>query len=638
MLLQLEDVNKIYGEKLVLSHVSLTIEDHDRVGLVGVNGCGKTTLLRLITGREDPDHLVETDGKIMLRAQTRIGYLQQMGGLDSEKSVIDEMRGVFADLLEARERMRVLEEKMQEDMEKYAEEYHRLLSWFEVREGYQIDVKIERILRGMGFEPAQYTRQIASFSGGEKTRLAIAKLLLEEPNLLILDEPTNHLDFKTVMWLEDYLKDYRGALLLVSHDRYFLDRLCTSICEIERSKLTRYKGNYTTFTQLKAESVARQWKEYTMQQAQIAKLEDYVARNSVRASTAKSAQSRAKQLDKIERIEKPFGDQKQAKLNFTYALEPPEEVLQVRDLTIRVGEGEKEKTLCRDVNFTVRRGEKWGIIGDNGVGKSTLLRAIQGKTPYEGRIRLAGGVTLSCFEQEGGNLHPEKSVIDEIHDRVPSWTQGDVRSLLGKVRITGDNVFKRVGVLSGGERAKLCFAIMMLEHGNVLILDEPTNHLDIAMKEVIESTLVEFTGTVICVSHDRYFLDRVADHILSIDGGTVKTMKGNFSSWATAQKVSNVPEEKVDSVPKKANNGANSLHRSKEERARTAQLRNKVRACEKQLDALQVQLDTLTEELSSEEVARDYTLMQEKCLRCDEVRQQMDEILDQMIALEEEMG
>ena len=431
MLLRMTDINKFYNGNQVLSHVSLTVEDHDRIGLVGVNGCGKSTLLRILTEQELPDHLVEGDGEIARSAKTSIGYLEQMGGLDRESTVWEEMRSVFRPLLETQERMHQLEEAMQSGDMAGAEEYHRLQTWFENNGGYQIDVKIRTVLNGMGFTQETYSRIISGFSGGEKTRLAIARLLLEEPNLLILDEPTNHLDFKTVMWLEDYLKDYQGALLLVSHDRYFLDRLCTSVCEIERGRLTRYKGNYTTFTQLKEAAVARQWKEYEMQQKEIAKLEDYVARNLTRASTAKSAQSRVKQLEKMERIEKPLVSRKQARVEFTYEMDPPQEVLKVQDIDISVGEGTERKTLLPDVSFEVRRGEKWGIIGDNGIGKSTLLKILQNKLPHQGKVRWTSNVKISYFEQESTNLHPTKSVMQEIHDRVPSWTDLEVRNLLG---------------------------------------------------------------------------------------------------------------------------------------------------------------------------------------------------------------
>ena len=634
MLLRLNDINKFYHGNQVLSHVSLTVEDQDRIGLVGVNGCGKSTLLRILTGQELPDHIVEGDGEVAVSGKTTIGYLEQMGGLEKDSTVWEEMRSVFRPLLETQERMHQLEAAMQEGDLSGADEYHRLQTWFEDNDGYQIDVKIRTVLNGMGFAPDTYDRVISGFSGGEKTRLAIA------PNLLILDEPTNHLDFQTVMWLEDYLKDYKGALLLVSHDRYFLDRLCTSVCEIERGKLTRYKGNYTAFTQLKEAAVARQWKEYEMQQKEIAKLEDYVARNLTRASTAKSAQSRVKQLEKMERIEKPPAAQKQARIQFTYEADPPVELLKVQGIDISVGEGTARKTLLPELSFEVRRGEKWGIIGENGIGKSTLLKIIQGKLPHLGKVRWTSNVKISYFEQESTNLHPAKSVMQEIHDRVPSWTDLEVRKLLGQVRLTGENVFKPVGVLSGGERAKVCFAVMMLEHGNVLILDEPTNHLDIAMKEVIEDAMETFGGTILFVSHDRYLLDRVADHILELKADGAFVYQGGFSAWRDAQQKASAAEaaaaaETQEPRPPK---GEKPAYRSKKQRSQQAKFRADLRSLEQNLDRMQEELDQLTAELADEAVCSDYQLMQEKCARMEELRVAMDETMEKMIELEDALS
>ena len=640
MLLRLNDINKFYHGNQVLSHVSLTVEDQDRIGLVGVNGCGKSTLLRILTGQELPDHIVEGDGEVAVSGKTTIGYLEQMGGLEKDSTVWEEMRSVFRPLLETQERMHQLEAAMQDGDLSGADEYHRLQTWFEDNDGYQIDVKIRTVLNGMGFAPDTYDRVISGFSGGEKTRLAIAQLLLEAPNLLILDEPTNHLDFQTVMWLEDYLKDYKGALLLVSHDRYFLDRLCTSVCEIERGKLTRYKGNYTAFTQLKEAAVARQWKEYEMQQKEIAKLEDYVARNLTRASTAKSAQSRVKQLEKMERIEKPPAAQKQARIQFTYEADPPVELLKVQGIDISVGEGAARKTLLPELSFEVRRGEKWGIIGENGIGKSTLLKIIQGKLPHLGKVRWTSNVKISYFEQESTNLHPAKSVMQEIHDRVPSWTDLEIRKLLGQVRLTGENVFKPVGVLSGGERAKVCFAVMMLEHGNVLILDEPTNHLDIAMKEVIEDAMETFGGTILFVSHDRYLLDRVADHILELKADGASVYQGGFSAWRDAQQKASAAEaaaaaETQEPRPPK---GEKPAYRSKKQRSQQAKFRADLRSLEQNLDRMQEELDQLTAELADEAVCSDYQLMQEKCARMEELRVAMDETMEKMIELEDALS
>ncbi|MGN0585482.1 MAG: ABC-F family ATP-binding cassette domain-containing protein [Ruminococcus sp.] len=637
ILIRLNDVNKIYNGNPVLSHIDLTIEDRDRIGLIGVNGCGKSTLLKLITKQILPDHLTEDDGEIVYSGKTTVGYLEQMSGLDRESTVWAEMRGVFSELLAAEEKMNSLAKELESGNDRAGEEYHRLQSWFESNDGYRIDVRIKTVLNGMGFGEECYDRIISGFSGGEKTRLAIAKLLLEEPNLLILDEPTNHLDFKTVMWLEDYLKDYRGALLIVSHDRYFLDRLCTSVCEIERTRLTRYKGNYTAFTSLKEAAVARQMKEYEMQQKEIAKLEDYIARNQTRASTAKSAQSRMKQLDKIERIEKPLTYHKQARVRFEYEIDPPQQLLQVQDIDISVGEGSSRKTLVESLSFEVRRGEKWGIIGDNGIGKSTLLKELQGILPHKGRVRWTSNVKRSYFEQESTNLTPSKTIMQEIHDRVPTWTDLQVRSLLGQVRITGEDVYKQIGVISGGERAKVCFAVMMLERGNVLILDEPTNHLDISMKEVIEDALMDFGGTLLFVSHDRYLLDKVADHILEITADGIKVYNGGFTGWLEAQQ----QEQKAlnESVREKSvDNSEKPAYRSKQQRAAEAKMRARKRELEKLCDELQEELDRLTEETATEEVYSNFELMQEKCSRMEEIRQQTDEALEELILLEDELG
>ena len=639
MLLQLTDVNKIYNGIPLLKHISLTIEDRDRIGLIGVNGCGKSTLLKLITEKILPDHMQEGDGEITRSSHTTIGYLEQMGGLEKEQTVWHEMHNVFQPLLDAQARMRELETELASGSETAAEEYHRLQTYFEGNDGYQIDVKIKMVLNGMGFGADTYDRLISSFSGGEKTRLAIAKLLLEEPTLLILDEPTNHLDFKTVMWLEDYLKDYKGALLLVSHDRYFLNRLCTSICEIEHGVLTRYKGDYSAYTVQKEAAVARQMKEYELQQKEIAKLEDYIARNQTRASTAKSAQSRIKQLEKIERIEKPITYQKQARVQFTYEVEPPQQVLQVQDSAIAVGSGTERKVLAEPVTFEVRRGEKWGIIGENGVGKSTLLKILQGQLPHTGKIRWAAQTKISYFEQESTNLHPAKTVMQEIHDRVPTWLDYDVRSLLGKVRMTGEEVYKQVGVLSGGERAKVCFAVMMLDKANILILDEPTNHLDIAMKEVIEDAMKTFTGTILFVSHDRYLLDQVADHILEITPDGVKTYKGGFQSWLDATKKEEAAANAaVQTAAAEQKKEEKPTYRSKEQRAKAAQQRSRMRQLEQQSEKMQAELDALNEEITKEEVYSDFNLMQEKCKRMETLRTELDAALEEMILLEEEMA
>lgn len=640
MLINLTDINKFYNGNQVLKNINLTIDESDKIGLVGVNGCGKSTLIKIITGKTEPDRFTERDGIVSTASKTTIGYLEQMGGLDSESTVIDEMKKVFSDITDAIRRMREIEVKMSEGDNSYDEEYHRLSSWVEANDGYNTDFKIKMILNGMGFTENELERTVSGFSGGEKTRLAIAKLLLEEPNILILDEPTNHLDFKTIMWLEDYLKSYKGAVLVVSHDRFFLDRVCTSICEIDRGILTRYKGNYSAFVKLKDEAVARQEKEYELQQKEIAKMEDYVAKNLVRASTSKSAKSRIKALDKMERIEKPVTYTKSAKIRFTYSFEPPVDVLSVKNIDISVGEGSQRKTLLDEISFSVRRGDKVGIIGDNGIGKSTLLKIIQEKISHKGLVRWNSNIKISYFEQESTNLNKALTVMEELHHRYPSMTELEIRNILAQVRLTGENVFKETGVISGGERAKLCFAIMMLEHGNVLILDEPTNHLDLSSKDAIEQALEEYTGTIIFVSHDRYLLSKIATRIIELKADGYEVYENNFAKYLDILKQRQEEEkrrtdaEKLEKAQTAMREKSAVAYKSKQQRSAEAERRKKIKSLETEIDTLQNQLDLLNEEITKPEIFSDYETMNQKCSEIDRIKILIDEKFDMLVELD----
>ncbi len=640
MLINLTDINKFYNGNQVLKNINLTIDESDKIGLVGVNGCGKSTLIKIITGKTEPDRFTERDGIVSTASKTTIGYLEQMGGLDSESTVIDEMKKVFSDITDAIGRMREIEVKMSEGDNSYDEEYHRLSSWVEANDGYNTDFKIKMILNGMGFTENELERTVSGFSGGEKTRLAIAKLLLEEPNILILDEPTNHLDFKTIMWLEDYLKSYKGAVLVVSHDRFFLDRVCTSICEIDRGVLTRYKGNYSAFVKLKDEAVARQEKEYELQQKEIAKMEDYVAKNLVRASTSKSAKSRIKALDKMERIEKPITYTKSAKIRFTYSFEPPVDVLSVKNIDISVGEGSQRKTLLDEISFSVRRGDKVGIIGDNGIGKSTLLKIIQEKISHKGLVRWNSNIKISYFEQESTNLNKTLTVMEELHHRYPSMTELEIRNILAQVRLTGENVFKETGVISGGERAKLCFAIMMLEHGNVLILDEPTNHLDLSSKDAIEQALEEYTGTIIFVSHDRYLLSKIATRIIELKADGYEVYENNFAKYLDILKQRQEEEkrrtdaEKLEKAQTAMREKSAVAYKSKQQRSAEAERRKKIKSLETEIDTLQNQLDLLNEEITKPEIFSDYETMNQKCSEIDRIKTLIDEKFDMLVELD----
>lgn len=640
MLINLTDINKFYNGNQVLKNINLTIDESDKIGLVGVNGCGKSTLIKIIIGKTDPDRFTERDGIVSKASKTTIGYLEQMGGLDSESTVIDEMKKVFSDIDNAIATMREIEIEMSKGNTSRNDEYHRLSSWVESNDGYNTDVKIKMILNGMGFTENELGRTVSGFSGGEKTRLAIAKLLLEEPNILILDEPTNHLDFKTIMWLEDYLKSYKGAVLVVSHDRFFLDRVCTSICEIERGVLTRYKGNYSAFTRLKEEAVARQEKEYELQQKEIAKMEDYVAKNLVRASTSKSAKSRIKALDKMERIEKPITYTKSAKIKFTYPVEPPIDVLSVKNIDISVGEGRERKTLLDEISFSVRRGDKVGIIGDNGIGKSTLLKIIQEKIPHKGLVRWNSNIRISYFEQESTNLNKALTVMEELHHRYPSMTELEIRNILAQVRLTGENVFKETGVISGGERAKLCFAIMMLEHGNVLILDEPTNHLDLSSKDSIEQALEEYTGTIIFVSHDRYLLSKIATRIIELKSDGYEIYENNFAKYLDILRQRQDEEkrkadaEKLEKAQLAMREKSAVSYKSKQQRSAEAERRKQIKALESEIDSLQSQLDSLNLEITKPEIFSDYETMNKKCSEIDRIKNLIDEKFDLLVELD----
>ncbi len=653
MILSLENVSKIYNGNTVLDNVALSIEDNDRIGLVGVNGCGKSTLLRIITGEEEPETQPEPNvAHVAVTKSASIGFLAQNTGLDRSSTIIEEMTSVFSWLLKIGDELRELEKTMaspeaHSDEKKFAEisdEYARKTAIFESNDGYLINVKINKVLNGMGFGTETYDRVISTLSGGEKTRLALSKLLLENPNLLILDEPTNHLDFNTIMWLEDYLKDYKGALLIVSHDRYFLDKLTTSTCEIERGRLKRYKGNYSAFTKLKEADVIRQMKEYEAQQEEIAKLQDFIDRNLVRATTSNMAKSRIKKLEAMELIEKPVTNTKSAKIKFEYDIAPPIDVLTVKNIDVSVGSGYDRKTLVDNLSFEVKRGEKLGIIGSNGIGKSTLLKIIQHILPCShGSVEWTKNIKISYFDQENSQLDFNKTVMEEVHSRYRTMSDLEIRSILGSVRMVGENVFKPISVISGGERAKLCFAIMMLERGNVLILDEPTNHLDIDTKEVLEKALCDYDGTIIFVSHDRYLLNRLATRILEITPDSVESFNGGFDEYMEVKRSKQLAEEKqleaqkAEKAKQEAAEKSVKAYRSKEQRSADAKKRNRIRELEKEIEKLEAEMQALQEEMASPEVCQDYQLMQEKCAEFEQKKLLSAEYSDEWLALSEEM-
>lgn len=647
MLLNVEHLYKYFNGQALLKDINFTVEDREAVGLIGINGCGKSTLLNIITGREGYDKTPEGLGSVNIAGKASIGFLRQNSGLNSELTIGEEMKNAFAPLLETLDKMKVLEKKMADggDIDSISHEYAELSSYFEARDGYRIDVKIKQVLNGMGFGSTPTDRVISTLSGGEKTRLALAKLLLEEPNLLILDEPTNHLDFETLMWLEDYLKGYKGAIIIVSHDRYFLNKVCTRICEIEQGRLTSYRGDYSSYLVQKKMNSERQLKEYEAQQKEIAKLEDYVAKNLVRASTSKMAKSRQHMLDRIERIDKPLMYSKPPKIKLEYDIEPTKDIVRVVDCPLLVGEGADKKELIKSLTMNVRRGEHVAIIGANGIGKTSILKLIQGIIPHEGgNISWGGNVKISYFEQEHAILDPHKTVLEEIMDRYPRLSEQQARSVLGAVLLTGENVFKPISVLSGGERAKLCFAIMALNRGNVLVLDEPTNHLDLSTKEVLEDALAEFGGTIILVSHDRYLLNKVASRIIEIKHDEVNSYEGNFDAYSEAVnaarqlKMQSEAEIKRAEEEKAYKENKARQYRSKEQRAADAQKRNRIRELEKEIEDTEVLIFELENAISDPEIASDYSKMSEKCKELEEAKTALDQKMDEWAELSDQLS
>ena len=647
MLLNVEHLYKYFNGQALLKDINFTVEDREAVGLIGINGCGKSTLLNIITGREGYDKTPEGLGSVNIAGKAAIGFVRQNSGLNSELTIGEEMKNAFAPLLETLDKMKVLEKKMADggDIDSISHEYAELSSYFEARDGYRIDVKIKQVLNGMGFGSTPTDRVISTLSGGEKTRLALAKLLLEEPNLLILDEPTNHLDFETLMWLEDYLKGYKGAIIIVSHDRYFLNKVCTRICEIEQGRLTSYRGDYSSYLVQKKMNSERQLKEYEAQQKEIAKLEDYVAKNLVRASTSKMAKSRQHMLDRIERIDKPLMYSKPPKIKLEYDIEPTKDIVRVVDCPLVVGEGADKKELIKSLTMNVRRGEHVAIIGANGIGKTSILKLIQGIIPHEGgNISWGGNVKISYFEQEHAILDPHKTVLEEIMDRYPRLSEQQARSVLGAVLLTGENVFKPISVLSGGERAKLCFAIMALNRGNVLVLDEPTNHLDLSTKEVLEDALAEFGGTIILVSHDRYLLNKVASRIIEIKHDEVNSYEGNFDAYSEAVnaarqlKMQSEAEIKRAEEEKAYKENKARQYRSKEQRAADAQKRNRIRELEKEIEDTEVLIFELENAISDPEIASDYSKMSEKCKELEEAKTALDQKMDEWAELSDQLS
>ncbi|UJF36240.1 ribosomal protection-like ABC-F family protein [Paenibacillus hexagrammi] len=624
MLLQVSSLSKSYGVRSVLSNITLQIENKERIGLVGVNGAGKSTLLQIINGDLSYD-----SGDIFKAKETKIGYLRQNSGLNTDKSIWDELLSVFSGLLETEKEIRELEAamadpKLIEDEKKYEttmNRYAQKSEWFKEQGGYEIEAKIRGILHGMGFGLFPPETKVDTLSGGQKTRLALAKMLLEEPDLLMLDEPTNHLDIATLTWLEGYLRGYPGAILVVSHDRYFLDALVTSIYEIERHNSKRYTGNYTRYIEIKEADYEIQMKHYEKQQDEIAKLEDFVQRNIVRASTTKRAQSRRKALEKMERMDKPLGDLKKASFSFEIEQSSGKEVLLVDQIALSY---DGKKRLVEDVTFHLRRGETAALIGPNGIGKSTLLKTLIGQHVQDlGTYKWGANVTIGYYDQEQTGLNPANSVLDELWNAYPHLEEARIRTVLGSFLFSGEDVFKKVSSLSGGEKARVALAKLMLQKANVLILDEPTNHLDLYSKEVLEAALVDYEGTLLFISHDRYFLNKMAESMLELSSSGVTSYLGNYDDYVEkkaelaemeAKRLAKEAEKKQAAATAAASTAPStgSYEADKQAKREERNRQRKIEQLEKDIARLEEEITALETELADPEVYNNYVLVQEK--------------------------
>ncbi|MCD8107524.1 MAG: ABC-F family ATP-binding cassette domain-containing protein [Oscillospiraceae bacterium] len=637
MLCSLEKIWKYFNGEPLLRDINFVINEGERIGLVGRNGCGKTTLLSIITGNLSYDPSPENEGRLSFSGNCRIGYLEQGVGLSAECSVAEEMRKPFSELDREQERMAELEEALSGNLsdserEKAETEYSRISTHFEDNEGYLIDVKIKTVLNGMGFSGLDLSRSVNSLSGGERTRLSLAKLLLESPSLLILDEPTNHLDLDTTTWLEDYLLGYKGAILVVSHNRYFLDKVCTRICEIEDGRLKSYSGNYSFYVKQKREDNLRQEKLYEAEQEKMKELQFFIDKNRVSATSAKAAKSKQHMLDRIveNAVEKPKMYEKSAKIRLEYDIEPPKEVFSAENVDISAG----GKTLLESFSLSMRRGDKVGIIGKNGTGKTTILKTIQGLNPHtKGRINWAQNVKLAYYDQKNEYLNPNYTVIEEIHHRYPRMTDFEVRSVLGSVLLTGENVFKEVGVISGGEKTKLSFAMMSLKRGNFLILDEPTNHLDISTKEVLEDALKEYTGTILFVSHDRYLLNRIADRIVEIRDGKAYEYKGNYDDYLKAREIEKAEEERASAPPPQP--AEKKQYRTKSQRAEDVKRKQELLELERSIASMEQEISEIEAKICEPEVASDYQRMAELCKALDDRKNELGELMDRWLEMQE---
>ncbi|ENZ6517448.1 ATP-binding cassette domain-containing protein [Listeria monocytogenes] len=646
ILLQVQQISKFFGAEVILDNIKLEVKTGDRIALVGRNGAGKSTLLKIIAGKMSYD-----GGTISKPKSVEIGYLAQNTGLESSKTIWDEMLSVFDSLRKMEADLRKMELRLGEpelynDPEKYQAlmtDYDTLQHTFKESGGYTYEAEIRSVLNGLRFYPEDYEVEIASLSGGQKTRLALAKLLLAKQDILVLDEPTNHLDIETLAWLETYLQNYHGSLLIVSHDRYFLDKVVNQVYEISRTKIDHYKGNYSSFVNQKQAKLEQMWKEFDKQQKQIAKLEDFVARNIVRASTTKRAQSRRKQLEKMDVLGRPQGDEKAAHFGFQFKKQTGKDVLMVDQLSIGYA---KDKRIASNLTFEMKRQDSLALVGPNGIGKSTLLKTLIRDIPaLSGEFHFGAGVKIGYYDQEQAKLTSNKTVLMELWDDYPELNEVNVRTTLGNFLFSDDDVLKNVQSLSGGEKARLALAKLTLLEANVLILDEPTNHLDIESKEVLEAALIDFEGTILFVSHDRYFINRIASKIVELAPEKATVFLGDYDYYqeklAEEKELARLDAEdrrkKGEQVEATSSVRKLNYQEEKEQQKLLRQRKRKLEEVEKSMEATDKKIAELELQLTNPEVFQDHEKALEITQELDAVKADGEKLMEEWEQISEEL-
>ena len=633
IILQANKIERSFAGEVLFDNISLQVDERDRIALVGKNGAGKSTLLKILVGEEEP-----TSGEINKKRDLSLSYLAQDSRFESSNTIYDEMLHVFDDLRKTERTLRQMELEMGEktgaDLEKLMQDYDRLSEEFRQAGGFTYEADIRAILNGFKFDESMWQMKIEELSGGQNTRLALAKMLLEKPNLLVLDEPTNHLDIETIAWLENYLVNYSGALLIVSHDRYFLDKVATVTLDLTKHSLDRYVGNYSSFVEQKEQKLLTEAKNYEKQQKEIAALEDFVNRNLVRASTTKRAQSRRKQLEKMERLDKPEAGTKSAHMTFHSDKTSGNVVLTVEEAAV----GYDDQVLSEPINLDIRKMNAVAIVGPNGIGKSTLIKSIVGQIPFiKGEARFGANVEVGYYDQTQSKLTPHNSVLDELWNDFKLTPEVEIRNRLGAFLFSGDDVKKTVGMLSGGERARLLLAKLSMENNNFLILDEPTNHLDIDSKEVLENALIDFDGTLLFVSHDRYFINRVATQVieLSEEGSTLYLgdydyyleKKAELEALAAAQ-AEVEPAASMEEVT------SNDYHLQKQNQKELRKITRRIEQLEAEMEELDQNIQAITETMHNTNNADDLVQLQSEL---DQLTIQQEAVMEEWAELSEQV-